>query len=212
VHLTDARVGIGSEGAFGPDPFGGLMQWNTEILLWMDLDRSIEVVGRAHGAAQHVQQTIGTLDDLIQFALKAGFPTHQLVLRPDHAHHPGVRKGLGDAACLQEAFKAVIAESESGVAFVENDLRAFCNPTRQHVIRQAMQDLISRLQSACPECATPGYWATRVIPGLRCEACLSPTHRSVGEVWQCLVCQAEEHRRFKDVRAADPRHCDGCNP
>ena len=52
MSLTQLRIGLASEGAFGADPFGGLMPWNTELLLWVDEERQLEIKGVAQGPAQ----------------------------------------------------------------------------------------------------------------------------------------------------------------
>jgi two-component system chemotaxis response regulator CheY len=43
----------------------------------------------------------------------------------------------------------------------------FCSvETSRDMIRQALDDLITRLQSACPACHAPGYWVSERLPGL----------------------------------------------
>lgn len=212
LALTGARVAMSSEGAFSMDPYSGLIPWNTEIVLWKDLDRGMEVTGWAHGAALGLHRSIRTLAELEQFAVEAQFPSHHLVLRPDHQDHSQVHKGLHDEASLKAAFEASMAASEHGVVFAENDLRAFCNPTRQAMIRQALQDLIQKLTSICPSCASPGFVLHQKIPGLPCSACGDATRMPVAEVWQCAACGTKEERQVNQGQLADPSRCDACNP
>lgn len=212
MALTGTRLGIASEGAFGPDPFTGMLPWNSELVLWVDQDRSLEVAGFAQSAAQSIHRKIKTLEELDCFASNAKFPEYHLSLRPDHEDHPSIRKGIHDVQSLTNAFKSAIAESANGVVFVENDLRAFCNPARQKTIRQANADLIQKLLSICPRCASPGYWVGRRLSGLPCESCGAPTRLPIGEVWSCPSCGLEDHRALSCKELADPGQCDFCNP
>ena len=47
--LMQMPLGLASEGSFGPDPFTGLFPWNIELLMWIDDELGIEVVGMAQG-------------------------------------------------------------------------------------------------------------------------------------------------------------------
>lgn len=212
MHLTGARVGVASEGSFGQDPYAGLMPWNTELLLWVDSRQGIEVVGMAQGPAQSQHATVKSLSALHQFALEARFPEHHLVLRPEHAHHPAVVKGIQDRHSLEAAFHLMAGQSRQGGVYVENDLRAFCNPTRQAIIRAAADDLVRKLLSECPQCKTPGYAPTRQTPGLPCRACGSKTRLPMGEVWRCHACAHEAQHPVKTGTWAEPSTCDVCNP
>lgn len=207
-----ADLAIASEGTFGADPFGGVVPWNTELLLWVDADRGIEVAGHAQGPARSLHRMIRTLDALQQFATDAGFPDHHLVLRPEKIDHPGIHKGIHDPTHLTETFYSLRQRSASGLVSVENDLRAFCNPTRQKVIRQATDDLICKLLSGCPACGMPGFWAVRYDPGLPCASCGSETRLPIAELWHCPSCGTEDIRVVNPGKLADPVHCDICNP
>ncbi len=212
MTLTGARIGLASEGAFGPDPFSGFMPWDTELLLWIDDERGIEVWGQAQGPAQSLAQVAHSWPELQALVQQARFPSHRLCLRPDHAQHARVHKGLADEAALREAFEACRAESAEGLVFVENDLRAHANPTRQALIVQACEDLLAKLRSACPGCALPGFALRSRQPGLACRQCGLPTRLPVAETWGCAHCQFEQLRPLDTSALADPSRCDRCNP
>jgi hypothetical protein len=212
MRLTDAPIGIASEGSFGSDPFGGFMPWNTELLLWVDPAHSLEVTGIAQGPAQSLHRTVNSLDELMRFAQEAKFPEHHLVMRPDHEDHLEMVKNIHDEPTLVQVFAKLQAQSLSGKVFVENDLRAFCNPTRQALIRKACDDLILKLQSACPQCQSPGFWIQSHVAGLPCRACGQKTRLPVAQVWHCSACQHEEQRALSSDPWADPSRCDFCNP
>jgi hypothetical protein len=212
MALTDTSVGVASEGSFGPDPFGAFMPWNTEVVLWVDRLSELEVTGFAHGPAQSLHRMVKTPQELERFAKEAGFPEHHLVLRPEHPEHPDMAKGIRDHATLLKAFHLAQAKSANGVVFAENDLRAFCNPTRQKMIRKATEELIQKLLSACPSCDSPGYWLSQQIQGLPCRACGSLTRLPKAEIWGCKKCGHEAQRAVNAQPWADPARCDFCNP
>ena len=212
MALTQTRIGLASEGAFGADPFGGWMPWNTELLLWVDEERQLEIKGIAQGPAQSLSRWIETTDQLDKLASEAQFPLHHLNLRPAHEDSQYMVKGLRDKASLLQAFEQAKQASSNGLVLVENDLRAFGNPTRQGVIRNALQDLLRQLTSRCPQCASPGYWITQRIPGLPCKACAHPTQLPIAQRWRCPACHHEAEESLLTRQGADPSLCDVCNP
>lgn len=212
MALVGTQLGIASEGAFGMDPFGGFMPWNTELLVWIDHDRGLEIVGIAQGPAQSLHKNIRSLDELEAFAKAASFPDHHLVLRPENENHPDIIKGIDNPAELIAAFHTTKKKSINGSVFIENDLRAHSNPTRQGVIVKAADNLIQKLLSTCPNCCAPGYWIKERKAGLPCAACGRQTQLPISETWHCSVCKYEEDKRLRIDRLAAPSHCDFCNP
>lgn len=211
MALARSPLGLASEGSFGPDPYTGLFTWNIELLVWLYDERGIEVVGQFQGPTQDNQQRCKDWDEVADFARQAGFPQYRLVMRPDVEGDLRVHKDMADWGQLCACFDEVQAQSRSGQVVVELDLRAFAHPGRMQHIGRAAQDLLRRLDSACPACATPGFWVTERQPGLPCAACGLPTpvHRS--ETWSCAHCT---HRRVvprTDRTRADPAQCRYCN-
>ena len=212
MELLGTPVGMASEGAFVPDPFGGMLPWNIELLVWIDDERQLEVTGMAQGPARSLQRTVQDEAALMQFAQEAGFPEHQLMMRPEGVTHLRVRKGLSDARTLRSAFAACRQESPKGQVWVENDMRAFCNPTRQAMIVRAAQDLITKLQSMCPSCGLPGYAVQERQTGLPCLACGLPTRMAKALIWRCAGCGHTDIVPAGKASHADPSRCDHCNP
>ncbi len=212
MQLSDLPLGLASEGAFGPDPMTGLLPWNLELLVFIDDERGIEVVGRAQQATRYAHLLADDWEAAVRFAREAGFPGHQLVLRPQDGADPRIEKGIADWDALEGAFHRAKALATNGRVFLEHDVRAHAHPTRQDVIRAAAVDLAARLASACPACATPGYGVVERLPGLPCADCGVPTREFQSEVWACLKCDHRETRARTDRREADPERCDACNP
>lgn len=211
MDLLGTSIGLGSEGAFDVDPYTGLMPWNVEMVVWLDLEQNLEVVGLAQGPARNLHTQASGWSQLLGFAQAAGFPEHHVALRPAHADHPMVFKGLNDEALLRSAFLECLKNAANDRVFAESDLRAFCNPTRQALIIDAACDLARKLSSPCPVCATPGYWMRRSVPGLPCGQCGTPSRIPCAHVWACSAC-GHEHQQPEAMAAADPSRCDRCNP
>lgn len=212
MGLLGTTVGVGSEGAFGPDPYSGLGAWNVEVLTWLDREREIEVNGIAQGFAMNLQRTVRSLQELEQFAREAGFPAHHLVVRPDGDAQGRIVKGIRDPATLRASFLAALDASDGHGVVVENDLRACCNPTRQAMICRAVEDLVRKLQSTCPRCQAPGFCATEHKPGLPCRACGSPTRLARARVMRCSRCGHANETTAGLPQYAAPASCDVCNP
>lgn len=212
MRLSGLPLGLASEGSFGPDPFTGMFLWNIEMVVLIDQRHDLEIVGIAQGQARSADKLVSNWDAAATVASLAGFPEHQMMLRPDHADDPRVYKGIGDWASLEQQFALTLAQSSSGQVFIESDLRAHANPTRMENIRLATIDLGKRLTSSCPQCATPGYGPVKAITGLPCARCHRPTSLARGEQWHCSRCGHDETIWRRDLKEADPRHCDHCNP
>lgn len=204
--------GLGSEGAFGADPFAGLVPWNVEVVVLIDDQQGIEIVGVAEGPAVHAHREVGDWPAAMAFARDARFPEHQLVVRPDGPDDPRCEKGLDRWEALEQAFLGAQAASGAGRVFLESDLRAHANPTRMDTIRRAAEDLAARYRSTCPACGAPGFSVVERLTGLPCGDCGAPTREVRADVWKCPKCAHAEHRVRADRACADPGRCDVCNP
>jgi hypothetical protein len=206
---TGLQRGLASEGSFGADP-SGLLPWNVELVLLVDDELGVEVVGRAQGPARSDHARVRTEDELWAFVRRAG-PDQGLVLRPDHEEDPRVEKGLRDEASLRAAFARCLDRSSTGVVWIEHDLRAHQSPSRMRRIGEAGADLVARWQRRCPACSAPGWSPVSALPGLPCALCRAPTHRPAGVRWGCVRCPATEDV-LGAARFADPGACPHCNP
>lgn len=212
MALAGCARGLASEGAFMPDPASGLFAWNVELLLLVDAELGLEVVGMAQGPACNQTGCASDWTGAERLAQEAGFPSHWLVVRPDGEHGAVVAKGVASWPALRAAFDEALARSEQGVVWLESDVRAMANPTRQALIVQAGHNLAQRWLSVCPACAAPGFWPVAAVRGLPCAACGTPTRERVAERWACVRCPHTEQRALAAVGRADPSRCDRCNP
>ncbi len=210
MELSGLGLGVASEGSFGPDPYSGLIPWNVEIVVFIDDEHDLEVVGLSQGTAVFEHALIDCREDGVSFAKKIDFPLQQLVVRPEGKEDPRIRKGLSDWPSLEASMDWAFGESSNGRIFIETDLRAHANPSRMGNIRLATEDLAKKLSSFCPDCALPGFWILENQPGLPCQYCLSPTRQIQKYIYGCLKCNYRETKKREEY--ADPVWCDRCNP
>jgi len=212
MELSGLPLGLASEGSFGPDPVTGMIPWNIELLILVDDELDLELIGVAQAETNFSHLRTKTWDKAKMFARKSGFPAHQMVVRPTGEDAPRIRKGIASWQELVAAFAEAQVQSGSGRVLLETDVRAHANPTRMENIRRAAQDLAAKVRSRCPACATPGFSIVERVAGLPCGQCLAPTSETREEVYRCLKCPHRLLCERTDVQHADPVRCDYCNP
>ncbi|MCX5937558.1 MAG: hypothetical protein NTW02_04990 [Cyanobium sp. LacPavin_0920_WC12_MAG_62_9] len=195
-------LGLASEGAFGPHPVVPFLPIGREWLTFVD---------RRH------QLTIS------EYALKeVGFPSHAVMVGspsrvpPTSSVPPSVdwlAKGVHSREELARWMAIAAQRSEHGMAWLETDMRAHCNPTRMASIRRLAFQLVRRINASCPACDAPGWGLVRAIGGLPCSSCGSATELLAFEELGCIHCNYTElHPRQDQLLAADPGQCPYCNP
>lgn len=208
------RVGIASEGSFGPHPVLPVPAAYERIIflddsLGMEIEEALISTDTNYGTI-----TLGPADSWETFASAARFPTHALIVRPDGPPSlPVTAKGVCDAETLARAIRDACAASPHGRARLETDMRAHLNPTRRRVLRRLGLRLARRLRVPCPVCSAPGFGCVETLPGLPCSACGSPTDLIAREVHACSRCgHRETLPRPNCPLHADPARCPVCNP
>lgn len=227
--LEQAGTGLAmaSEGSFGPHPHVPFLTAGLECMVFLDRKRGLMIreealAPRTNFAHRFVQipSASGPDHELQRWLLQVGFPRHALMVRPKgSAASPGesdggpVEKGLHRWEDLQPAIQRAVAASAEGLALLETDMRAHCNPTRMAAIRGLAFRLVRRIASPCPACATPGWGVVAQRPGLPCVSCGLPTDLLLRQVWGCQLCSHSQERPRPDgLLTADPGQCQWCNP
>jgi len=216
MSASGLRLGLASEGSFGPHPLIPFLSASDyELLVFVDDEIGFTVVeGILTEVTNFGQAEARTIDDLADFLPLARFPSHALTTRPNEGLKPDLLfKGLADHAALAHAVQCCAAASADGLAHVETDMRAHVNPTRQTAIRQVAFRLARRLAALCPSCGTPGWGGTGVERGLPCKACGSPTELIRHEIFGCARCEHQVLKpRGDGVHYAEENFCPCCNP
>lgn len=213
---TDATVAIASEGAFFPHPALPFAVCNREVVLLVDRDLEIEIIGQVLSTdTNYSHTTVRSVDEALEFATSADFPSHSLVVmsRADGCQTDKICKGICTESALINAVEAILQTSPTQTAHLETDMRAMHNPTRMRVIAEAARDLVKKIQHRCPSCGCPGFDVAEHRPGLPCALCGLPTDLIRVAIYRCQKCCYEKEDRFPDGETvADPVRCWSCNP
>jgi hypothetical protein len=214
IARTGAPLGIGSEGAFGPDPLIPFVASGLEVLLVREAASGHEVVVHRRTQTNFMHVLAGAPDGLDDFLSRAGFPAHAVVVRPEDRSDTSILfKGLQDRDAVTRAVHAVAKRSATGRVMVETDMRAHLNPTRMAAIGQTARWLALRIARCCPACARRGFGRVDLVRGLPCGDCATPTRLVRAEVYGCTACGHRLERRVRSATLrADPQWCDVCNP
>ncbi|MGA1303588.1 MAG: DUF6671 family protein [Cyanobium sp.] len=214
-------LAIASEGSFGPHPHLPFLAAGMECMVFLDQSRGLTLVEQLLARRTNFAHRLvpapsaaGPEPDLARWLEQVGFPSHALIVRPRGSELQGpVEKGLCSWEALEPAMQRAAAASPDGLALVETDMRAHCNPTRMAAIRALAFRLVRRMATPCPDCRTPGWGLVDQRPGLACGGCGLPTELVLAEVWGCALCSYREERPRRDgLVAADPGQCGWCNP
>lgn len=221
IQLTGQTLALASEGAFGPHPAMPYLPYNREIVLLLDQQHQLEIVGEAVSTAtNYSHKQVSTLEEARHFAEQVGFPQHGLVVisddRPDAPESSSAKlesvkliiKGITTEAKLTQALEQAL--SVAPAAWLETDMRALYNPQRMLVIQQATENLVAKIRQTCPHCGCPGFDIRTQRSGLPCAWCQQPTTLIQSLVYGCQRCGFEQEET--KATQADPAYCASCNP
>ena len=216
-------LGLASEGAFGPHPVVPFLPIGSEWLTFVDRRHQLTISEhRISRRTNYSSFKAATPEAALGWLKDVGFPSHGVMVgapsrvSPSSSDPPPVdwlAKAVHSRGELARWMAIAAQRSENGMAWLETDMRAHCNPTRMASIRRLAFQLVRRITASCPACATPGWGLVRTIGGLPCSRCGSATELLAFEEFGCIRCTYTEQRPRQDqLRAADPGHCPYCNP
>ena len=208
MQISGVPFSLASEGSF--TSLLGLGVENTELLLFIDSERGLELVesstmdwplppgGTVHSAAEAVA-----------FADAIGFPAQGLTLRAVDDNGLSIVKDIPTLGELERHVERSLGEG-SMVTLIA-DYRAHRSPLRAHRIRALCERMALRLATPCPRCASPGFGRVAPERGVPCAQCGRATDLIAADIDGCGVCD-HQVRRPRTVTVADPGYCDHCNP
>ena len=214
--VTGETLAFASEGTFGPYPGFPYIPCNKEIVILLDKENGLEVVGQEFSTeTNYSHKIVATLEQAYQFAKEVGFPEHGLVVMVDplSGADSEIIKGITTEKQLFKAVELALNKSANGTVHIETDMRALYNPTRMKNIEKATLDLIRKLNQLCPNCSWPGFEVVARKKGLPCGFCNLPTKLTLSVTYQCRKCDFMQEALFPDnLEKADPAQCIYCNP
>lgn len=211
-HFKAFDLFIASEGSFNPHPDSPFITLNIELVLFVDRQLDLEIMGMHSSVATNFQNaTINNLDELLIFLKKVDFPNTGVILK---------HWDLEGKLSIKKDFENISQVIEAGLAFcqnqgkteIETDLRAHKNPLRMDNIRQATCNLLDEICFLCPQCGTPGFALSKKLPGLPCALCRLPTQLPYIEIRRCSKCNHTAKTPILNPPFADPQFCNYCNP
>ena len=212
MEMYTCDLVVGSEGSFGPHPSLYFVHANDELVLLIDKKNNLEIFARELTTDTNFNGAeVSTESQLLEFATKAKFPSHALILRKSKDAYTHISKGITDVEFLKKTFNDLI--DNYGIAYVETDMRAMYNPTRMAVIEKAAQKLVDKINSKCSQCSHPGFSITEAKPGLPCNLCRSSTRSTLSYIFTCQKCSFIKEQMYPHNKTMeDPMFCDYCNP
>lgn len=211
MELYDCDLGLASEGSFGSHPALLFVPADEELLIFIDKQHDLEIVASVLSTETNFQNAeVQTEEQLLEFAERAQFPSHALILRTTKSADQEIIKGITDWGHLKEAFHHF--RQVQGSVYVETDMRAMYNPSRMKVIREATQKLLEKIKSCCPECDAPGFGVAESRAGLPCSCCSSPTRSTLSYLYKCRKCAFTKEEQYPHGKKEDAMYCDWCNP
>lgn len=203
---------IASEGSFGPHPHIPFLPANEEILLLYDQKNKLEIWANSLSTnTNFASKPISSEEELSTYANQIQFPGHGLILKISQAKQPLIIKDIDSFTELIQVYRRYHTKEAAIIA--ETDMRAMRNPTRMKHIQSTAQKLLNKVKSSCPNCQWPGFSVKRIISGLPCQACLSPTRSPLLYWYCCEKCDFASSVHFPQGKQyEDPGHCDRCNP
>jgi hypothetical protein len=212
LKVSDCDLVIASEGSFGAHPNLFFVQANEELVMLLDTKNDLEISAKFISTETNFDaKEIPSFLELTNFAEKALFPSHGLILRRSKSDYSEIYKGINDWQQLESIFNKLMKNHSS--IYVETDMRAMFNPTRMKTIEKATEKLIEKMKSCCPSCQTPGFDVTELIAGLPCEWCERPTQSILKKIASCKKCDYKEEVLFPTGKKVEsPEFCNHCNP
>lgn len=212
IEASGINVAIANEGSFGAHPSIFFAKADDEIIMLMDKENGIEIIERELSLKTNSDGTdIKSVDGLIEFANKIGFPTHGIILKKAKDNFLGIIKESRTIEELIENYH--IIKNADCSAYAETDMRAMKNPTRMDVIAKAAEKLVSKVKSVCPNCSIPGFGIIDAQSGLPCEMCGLPTRSTLKHIYRCQKCNFQMEKVFPfGKQVENPQYCDFCNP
>lgn len=214
MELTGLSLAFASEGSFGPHPAIPYLAYSHEIVLLVDRQNELEIVGQATSTDTNYKHSrVTNLADALDFAKKSGFPTHGLIAMP--VSSPDDKSVMFKGITTETQLVEIVTEllKKFGQVHLETDMRALYNPTRMKIIAEATQDLLRKLKQHCPDCGYPGFDVVERQPGLPCGLCGTPTLLTLAHIQRCQQCGFSQTIPFPTgQQTADPGQCSYCNP
>jgi rubrerythrin len=155
MALTPYSIAIASEGSFGPDPTVGLLPCNRELVLLLahskdepPFEPPFEIVGQAMSLSTNFShQVVSTQEELMAFALAAGFPAHGLLLKlQENSETPAlkaIKTSITTEEDLLETFRDFLQACQNQAPTMGSSISANAHENFQNLQFQNQQNRLT---------------------------------------------------------------------
>ena len=210
-YVNDGYL-LASEGSFGPHPTLGWVTAGEEWLLLYDIEEDAELIVRDITLDTcFLGKAIANEQQCLDFLQKVGFPNQRVIVKSSQEQPEIIFKNGSTPEEIVKIMHNML--NEKGNCYIETDMRAMFNPTRQRHLNKLAGLLADKLNSICPDCGWYGFSVTSVERGLPCSWCGTPTNSVSNEIYTCKRCNCNQNKKFpKGIQQEDPQYCNQCNP
>ena len=210
-YVNDGYL-LASEGSFGPHPTLGWVTAGEEWLLLYDIEEDAELIVRDITLDTcFLGKAIANEQQCLEFLQRVGFPNQGVIVKSSQEQSEIIFKNGSTPEEIVKNMHNML--NEKGNCYIETDMRAMFNPTRQQHLNKLAGLLADKLNSICPDCGWYGFSVTSVERGLPCSWCGTPTHSVSNEIYTCNRCNCNQNKKFpQGIQQEDPQYCNQCNP
>ena len=210
-YVNDGYL-LASEGSFGPHPTLGWVTAGEEWLLLYDIEEDAELIVRDITLDTcFLGKAIANEQQCLEFLQRVGFPNQGVIVKSSQEQSEIIFKNGSTPEEIVKNMHNML--NEKGNCYIETDMRAMFNPTRQQHLNKLAGLLADKLNSICPDCGWYGFSVTSVERGLPCSWCGTPTNSVSNEIYTCKRCNCNQNKKFpKGIQQEDPQYCNQCNP
>lgn len=143
ILRSNLRIGVGSEGSFGPHPYIPFLASGLEILVLIDSLTGNEVTVSHRFDTNYDNLITKPNENIISFLNKIDFPKHSVIVKPEVTTAKNqIIKGINVFEDLVAAIKSLSAYSQTGQVSIQTDMRAHLNPTRMRSLGILTKNLL----------------------------------------------------------------------
>lgn len=206
--------GLATEGSFGPNPQIPFLSIHHELLVFIDLERGIEVVEQQlFPRSIYDSIEVATMLEAEEFLIRNRIGRYGMIVQALSPLAAIPEKGITTLLELEKAIEKIKQRSGEGRVRILTDMRAHFNPLRMWRIRTLTRALVNRLKQSCPKCAAPGWGITSYQSGLPCQQCGAATAATRYLVSSCSACDFKQQQpRLDGKKTAGAEQCSFCNP
>ncbi|ULQ56124.1 hypothetical protein KJS94_15860 [Flavihumibacter rivuli] len=212
MELCHTDLAIASEGSYGAHPLIPFIPGGEELVVLVDKKNNWTIAARHICEATNFNgSSITSWEEAGLFLKNIGYPEHGVILKDRQSNPEVIFKGISDLKELEAALSGLMQKNK--IAWMESDMRAVHNPTRQNEIGTATRKLVNKLFQCCPSCNAPGFDTVDYTEGLPCSWCGQPTRSVLTVIYGCVACDFKKEQWYpKGKEQEDPMYCDHCNP